>query len=63
MHGEHKARVQRASTYRVRERDPLCGWCGEPIRSWQENHEERDEAFGNIPVLVHDDCSDTENAG
>ncbi len=56
-----RSKVQRASTYRVRERDPLCGWCGEPIREWHGSHEEQDESWGNISLPVHDACSSDPN--
>lgn len=56
-----RSRVQRASTYRVRDREPVCPWCGEAIREWQGSHEEQDAAFGNIPLPVHDSCSGDPN--
>lgn len=61
MSERKRAFIQRASTYRVRDREQVCPWCGEAIRSWMGSHEERDEAFGNMPRLVHDDCSGDTN--
>jgi hypothetical protein len=39
----------------------MCGFCGEPIREWQGSHEEQDEAFGGVPMPVHDVCSSDPN--